>query len=47
VAVRSKTSVGGRSLVGIAGSNPAWGGMNVRLSLVGFVCCQIEVSATG
>ena len=36
--VRSKACVVGRSLAGIAGSNPA-GGMDV--------CCQTQVSATG
>jgi hypothetical protein len=35
----------GRSVAGIVGSNPA-GGMDV-LSLVGVVCCQVEVSASG
>jgi len=45
VAARSKTQSCGRSLVGIAGSNPA-GCMDI-LSLVSVVCCQIEVSATG
>jgi hypothetical protein len=42
VAARSKTSVYGRSLAGITGSNPAEG-MNV----VSVVCCRVEVSATG
>ena len=36
-------AVYGRSLVGIAGSNPA-GGM---MSLVRVVFCQVEVSASG
>ena len=41
LAARSKTWVCGRSLAGIAGSNPSRG-MDVS-----FVCCQIEVSAKG
>jgi hypothetical protein len=41
VAARSKTWVYGRSLVGVAGSNPAEG-MDVSV-----VFCQVEVSATG
>jgi hypothetical protein len=41
---RSKASVYGRSLAGIAGSNPA-GGLDI--SVVSVVCCQVEVSATG
>jgi len=45
VAARSKEWVCGRSLAGIAGSNPA-GGMDVSFLLSG-VCCQVEVSATG
>jgi len=45
VAARSKAWNCGRWLAGIAGSNPARG-MDI-LSLVGIVCCQIEVSATG
>jgi hypothetical protein len=45
VAARSKVSVGGSSLAGIAGSNPT-GGMDVCL-LLSVVCCQVEVSATG
>ena len=40
----SKAWVCGRSPAEIVGSNPA-GGMNV-LSVVNFVCCQVEVSAT-
>jgi hypothetical protein len=44
VAARSKVWVCGRSLTGIAGSNPA-GGMDVYL--VSVVCCQVEVYATG
>jgi hypothetical protein len=44
VAVRSKAWVCSRSFVGIAGSSPA-GGMD--MSVVCFVCCQVEVSATG
>jgi len=42
VAARSKAWVCGRSLAGIAGSNPA-GGIDV-LSVVSVVCCQVEVS---
>jgi hypothetical protein len=42
---RSKAWVSGRSLGGIAGSNPA-GGMDV-LSLVGVVCFQVEAFASG
>ena len=42
VAERSKAPVYGRSLAGIAGSNPA-GGMDVCLLCV----YQVEVSATG
>jgi hypothetical protein len=45
VAARSKAWVCGRSLAGIAGSDPAGG--HGCLSLVSVVCCQIEVSATG
>jgi len=41
----SKTWSCGRSLAGIAGSNSS-GGMDI-LSLVGVVCCQIELCATG
>ena len=44
VAARSMTWVFGRLLARIAGSN-ATGRMAV--SLVSFVCCQVEVSATG
>jgi hypothetical protein len=44
VAVRSKAWVCGRSLVGIAGSNPARG--HGCLSLVSVVCCQVDVSVT-
>jgi hypothetical protein len=36
----------GRTLAGIVGSNPA-GGMDVSLSLVSVVCCQVEVCALG
>ena len=43
---RSKAWVCGRLLAGIAGSIQAWG-MDVCLSVVGVVCCQVEVSATG
>ena len=42
VAAQSKASVCGRSASEIVGSNPT-GGMDV----VSFVCCQVEVSATG
>ena len=44
MATRSKASVYGRALAGIAGLNPA-GGMNV-LSLVSGMCSQVEVSTT-
>ena len=43
MAKRSKARVYGRSLAGIAGSNPD-GGINV--SFVSDVCCQVQVSAT-
>jgi hypothetical protein len=43
VAVRSKARVCGRTLAGLAGSNPADG----CLSVVSVVCCQVEVCATG
>jgi len=39
VAVRSKAWVCGRSLIGIAGSNPSWAWMSV----VSVVCCQRSV----
>jgi hypothetical protein len=45
VAARPKAWVCGRSLAGIAGSNPTGG--HGCLSLVSVVCCQVEVSATG
>ena len=45
MAVRSKAWVCGRSLAGIAGSNPA-GGMD-DFSLVSVVSCHVEVSASG
>ena len=45
MAARSKAGVCGRSLAGIAGSNPT-GGMDV-LSVVRFVCCEVLVSTTG
>jgi hypothetical protein len=45
VAARSKAQVCGHSLVGIVGSNPARG--HGYLSLVSFVCCQVEVTALG
>ena len=45
---RSKTQVCGRSLAGIPDSNPTGGeGGDGFLSLVGVVCSQVEVSATG
>ena len=44
MAARSKAWVCGRSLAGIAGSNPARG--HVCLSVVSVVCCPVEVSAT-
>jgi hypothetical protein len=44
VAAQSKEWVYGRTLSGIAGSNPAGG--HGCLSLVSVVCCQVEVSAT-
>jgi hypothetical protein len=46
VAARSKEWVCGRLRAGIAGSNPARG-MDVCLSLMSVVCCQVEVSASG
>jgi hypothetical protein len=45
VSARSKTWVYGRSVAGIAGSNPAGG--HGCLSVVNVVCCQVEVSVTG
>jgi hypothetical protein len=45
VAARSKSWVCGRSLAGIAGSNPVGG--HECLSLGCVVCCQVEVSASG
>jgi hypothetical protein len=45
VAALSKTWVCGRSLAGIAGSNPA-GDMDVCL-FMSDACCQLEVCATG
>jgi hypothetical protein len=44
VAAQSKACVCGRSFSGIVGSNFAEG-LDV-LSLLNFVCCQVEVSAT-
>ena len=44
MAARSKAWVYGRSLAGIAGSNPAGG--HGCLSVLIVVCCQVEVSAT-
>jgi len=46
MAARPKASVCGSSIVGIAGSNSSRG-MEVRLSLVSGVCCQVEISASG
>jgi len=46
VVARSKTWVCSRSLAGITASKAAEG-MYVSLSLVGSVCCQVEVSAMG
>ena len=43
VAARSKAWVCGRSLAGIAGSNPA----GAWISVCCVVCCRAEVSATG
>ena len=45
MAARSKAWVCGRSLAGIAGSNPAGG--RGYVSLVSVVCCQVKVYATG
>ena len=45
MAERSKTSVCDRYHDGFAGSNPAQG--YGRLSVVSFVCCQVQVSAPG
>jgi hypothetical protein len=45
VAARSKVWVCGRSLAGIVGLNLA-GGMDVCLSVVSVVCCQLEVFPT-
>jgi len=45
VAARSKASVCGRWLAGIAGLNPA--GVYGCLPHVSVVCCQVEVCATG
>ena len=45
MAERFRARVCGRSLAGIAGSNPAGG--HGCLSPVSVVCCQVEVSATG
>jgi hypothetical protein len=44
VATRFKSFFCGRSLAGIAVSNPVRRGY---LSFVSVVCCQVEVSATG
>jgi hypothetical protein len=45
VAASSRAWVCGRSLAGVAGSNPTGG--DGCLSLVRVVCCQVEVSASG
>jgi hypothetical protein len=45
VAARSKAQVCGRSLAGIAVSNPA--GVHGCLSVVRIVGCQVEVSVSG
>jgi len=45
VAAQSKAWVCGRSLAGIVGSNPV-GDIDVSLSLMCVVCCQVEVSAS-
>ena len=45
LAARSKAWVYGRSLAEIVGSNPAEG--QGCLSVLSFVCCQVDVSATG
>ena len=45
VAARSKTQVCGRSTAGVVGSNPTGG--HGCLSVVGVVCCHVEVFATG
>jgi len=44
VAMRSKAWDCGCSLAGIAGSNLNWHGC---LHVVSFLCCQIEVTASG
>jgi hypothetical protein len=44
VAARSKSLVCGRALAGIVGSNPTRG---MDVCLVQYLCCQVEVSATG
>jgi len=44
VATRSKVWDCGRSLSGIAGSNLTWQGC---LSILSFMCCQVEVTASG
>ena len=35
----------GRSIDGLVGSNPTWGGEVFCLSVVSVVCCQVEFSA--
>jgi hypothetical protein len=46
VAGQSKAWACGRSLAGIAGSNPS-GGMDGCLCIVSVACCHVEVSASG
>jgi hypothetical protein len=46
VAAQSKAQVSDRSLAANVNSNSV-GGMDICLSLVNVVCCQVEVSATG
>ena len=46
VAARSKACVYDLSLAGIAGSKPAES-MDVSLSLLIVVCCQVEISLNG
>jgi hypothetical protein len=46
VVARSKAWACGCSLVGNVGSNPAGGGHG-GLSLISFVCCQVQVSSSG
>ena len=44
VAARAKAWVWGRTLAGIAGSNPSG---NVDMSVLSVVCHRVEVSASG